>query len=108
MPGADIKLKQLYDATVNTIIKLHMQKGTLSMEEMHCLLSLLDQVIMGIGDPGLSKLLRQWQAGVRDEEVDAIIKATVLGIDFADNDSLRRNMEIIQGLLLYNNKLKDS
>jgi len=107
MPGANIKLKQLYDATVNTITKLHLQKGTLSMEEMHCLLSVLDQVIMGTGDPGLSKLLRQWQASERDEEVDSIIKATLLSIDFADNDSLLRNMEIIKGLILYNKKLKD-
>jgi len=107
MSDTNIKLKQLYDGTVNTITKLHLQKGTLSMEEMHCLLSVLDQIIMGTGDPGLSKLLRRWQAGDRDEEVDAIIKATLLSINFADNDSLRRNMEIIEGLLLYNNKLKD-
>lgn len=98
----DINTKKLYDALINMISNLHIQKGLLSKEEMHCLLSILDLVIMGKNDPGLIGLLKEWEADELEPEINEIVKATLLDFDFTNLDSNKRKMETIRDLLRYN------
>jgi len=104
----DINTKKLYDALINMISNLHIQKGLLSKEEMHCLLSILDLVIMGKNDPGLIGLLKAWEVDKLEPEINEIVKATLLDFDFTNLDSNNRKMETIRDLLRYNKELKDS
>jgi hypothetical protein len=104
----DINKKKLYDALINMISNLHMQKQILSRDEMHCLLSILDIVIMGTKDFGLIELLKEWEASELDPEINEIIKADLINIDFTNLDSIQRNLETIHDLLRYNKNLKES
>lgn len=108
MDTADINRKKLYDAVATLISSLHMKKGTLNREEMHCLLSILDIAAMDKDDYGLIGLLREWKSGEIDPEIDDIVRATLLQIDFADAGSQQRNIETIRDLLRYNKKLRVS
>jgi hypothetical protein len=108
MATTDIRLKKLYDSMGSMISTLHLQKGNLSHEEMYCLLSLLDYILMGKSDPSFTALLREWQTSNLEPEINEIIKATLLSIDFKKTASVAKNMEIIRGLIMYNNNLKDS
>jgi hypothetical protein len=108
MATTDIRLKKLYDSMGNMISNLHLQKGNLSHEEMYCLLSLLDFVLMEKRDPSFIALLREWQANNLEPEINEIIKATLLSVDFKKPASVLKNMEIIRGLIRYNDELKDS
>jgi hypothetical protein len=107
MAAVDTNRKKLYDAAVNLIFNLHVQKGSLTKEEMHCLLSILDMALMGKGDHELIGLLKEWEASQPDEELREIVKATLLKIDFSNSDSLQKNIETIGDLLRYNKKLRD-
>lgn len=100
--------KKLYDAAVNLIFGLHVQKGSLTKEEMHCLLSILDLTLMEKGDHELIALLKEWEASEPDAELREIVKATLLNIDFSDRDSQQKNIETIRDLLRYNKKLRES
>ena len=108
MATTDIRLKKLYDSMGSMISNLHLQKGNLSHEEMYCLLSVLDYTWMGESDPRFIALLREWQASQLEPEINEIIKATLMSIDFKKPASVIKNMEIIHGLIMYNNDLKDS
>ncbi|MDD3364184.1 MAG: hypothetical protein PHU35_04270 [Bacteroidales bacterium] len=108
MATTDIRLKKLYDSMGSMISNLHLQKGNLSHEEMYCLLSVLDYTWMGKSDPSFIALLREWQASELEPEINEIIKATLLSVDFKKPASVLKNMEIIRGLIRYNNELKDS
>jgi len=107
MESADHNRKKIYDDVANLIFNLHMQKGKLTKEEMHCLLSILDLTVMGKNDYGLIGLLKEWKSGDIDPETDDIVKATLLNIDFSNFDSQQRNIETIRDLLRYNKKLRD-
>lgn len=108
MAPMDNKTKQLYDALVNAIVSAHMQRGNLTQDEMYCLLSLLDLAMLGKDEHGFIPVLREWQACVPDPEVDEIIKATLLNIDFKKPASVQSNLETIRDLIRYNKKLRDS
>ena len=109
MGSMDSNSKKLYDAVATLILNLHMQKGGLNEEEMYCLLSILDLTLMGKNDRGLIGLLREWKANEPNPEIDDIIKATLLSMDFAnlDSDSQQKNIETIHDLLRYNKELRE-
>ena len=100
----DKNIKQIYDYTFPMISNLHMKKNTISQDEMYFLLSVLD-LVMRDNEAEFLDLLREWQSGQQDEEIDAIIKATLLQLDFNDAISLQQNQAIIADLLAY--KLHD-
>lgn len=108
MAPMDKNVKQLYDALVNLIINLHLQKDRLTREEMYCLLSVLDMVLADKEDQGLVQALREWQEGQPNQEIDAIIKATLLNIDFAKPAMLAANVDTIGELVRYNKSLVES
>ena len=108
MASTDIRLKKLYDSMGTMISNLHLQKGNLSREEMYFLLSMLDYTLMGTSDPDFIALLKEWQNSKFDPEVDEIIKATLMSIDFKKPVSISKNVEIIRGLIRYNNVLRES
>jgi len=108
MIDLDSKRKKIYDDTVNLILNLHLQKNILTKEEMHCLLSILDLVMMGKDDHGLVSLLREWEDSHPDEELREIVHATLVNIDFSDLLSEARNIDTIRDLLRYNKSLRDS
>jgi hypothetical protein len=107
MDTVDISRKKLYDALVNLISHRYMQNA-LSGEEMHCLLSILDLVVLGKRDFGLLETLKEWDASDLEPEIHDIIKATLLSMDFTDLELNQRNMETIRELLRYNQELKDN
>ena len=107
MAAADHNRKKIYDSVADLIVNLHMQKGKLSREEMHCLLSILDLTVMGKKDYGLIGLLKEWKTGDIDPETDDIVRATLLNLDFVNIDSEQRNIETIRDLLRYNKNLRE-
>ncbi len=102
MGRQDNNIKQLYDQCTAMITKLHLQKNALNQPEMYFLLSVLDMIVLGKKTEGFLEILQDWQASKRNEEIDDIIKATLLQIDFNDQPSVQRNMAIIADLLAYN------
>jgi len=107
MEASDHNQKKLYDNVASLIFNLHIQKGKLNKEEMHCLLSILDFTVMKKNDYGLIGLLKEWKSSDIDSDIDDIVKATLLNIDFTNSDSLQRNMETIRDLLRYNKNLRE-
>ncbi len=107
MDTFDISRKKLYDALVNLISNLYM-KHNLSGEEMHFLLSILDMAVMGKQDFGLLQILKEWDASDLDVEINEIIKATLLSMDFNDLESNQRNMMTIRDLMGYNIESRDN
>ena len=107
MIDLDSNRKKIYDEIVNLILNLHLQKNVLTKEEMHCLLSILDLVMMGKDDLGLVSLLREWEDSRPDSELRDIVHATLVNIDFSDMLSQVRNIDTIRDLLRYNNSLRD-
>lgn len=107
MAAVESNRKKLYDAIVNLIFNLHVQKNSLTKEEMYCLLSLLDVTLMGQGKHELISLLKEWEASEPEAELQEIVKATLLSIDFSNLDSQQNNIETIRDLLRYNKKLRD-
>ncbi len=105
MKAMDKNYKRLYDETASLIVNLHVQMENLSAEEMYCLLSILDLALMSKDDCGLLQLLREWQDQKPDKEIDDIIKATLINLNFADLPSEQKNIEIIRGLIGYNKNL---
>jgi hypothetical protein len=108
MIDIDSNRKKLYDAAVNLIFNLHVQKRVLSKEEMHCLLSILDLIFIAKDDYGLVSLLRDWEASEPDVELQEIVKATLVKMDFSDLESQQINIDTIRDLLRYNKKLRES
>lgn len=107
MEAADHNPKKLYDDVASLIVNLHLRQGRLSREEMHCLLSILDLTMMDKKDYGLIGLLKEWKLSDVDSDIDEIIKATLLNINFTNIDSLQRNIETIRDLLRYNKNLRE-
>ncbi len=105
MAPIDHKAKQLYDAVAKLIANLHVQKGRITQEEMYCLLSILDLIMQGKDDRGLIQVLRDWQAGEPNPEVDEIIKATLISTDFTKPAALDANLETLRDLIRYNKDL---
>lgn len=97
----DKNSKQIYDSAFTMISHLHLKKNAISREEMYFLLSLLDRVFRHHEATELLKLLREWQSGPGDEEIDAIIKETLLQVDFNDPLSVEQNYSIVDDLLSY-------
>lgn len=94
----DNPLKKLRDDTITTIVNLHLLQK-ITDEEMHFLLDLLDLVITGEGTGNLIPVLRTWLLQYNGSESDSIIKASLLGLNFSDQDSITRTSTIIKELL---------
>jgi len=90
--------KKLYDDTAKRVFDANM-RGNLSVGEMSFLLSLLDQVMMKRQYPDLVQLLREWKDSKADEEINLIIKETLINIDFNNQKSVIANLDIIKDLL---------
>jgi hypothetical protein len=103
MAAMDKNLKQVYDATLAMISKLHFKLDAFSQEEMYFLLSLLDIVVQGNTDKEFLHCLRAWQEGERNDEIDEIIKASLLPLDFNDSAAVKQNLMLISDLLAYRN-----
>ncbi len=101
MGRIDKNIKQIYDYTFTMISNLHMKKNAINQEEMYFLLSILDMAMRDNKDTKLFDLLREWQGRPQDEEIDAIIKATLLQVDLNDSLALQQNLAIIKDLLAY-------
>lgn len=106
MDPLDSRQKQLYDELVNLITTLNL-KGTLSTGEMYCLLSILDLKFMGKADYGLLAGLAGWDHENNEPEVKAIIKATLLNLNYNNLAAETTNINTIAELLRYNKELMD-
>lgn len=94
-------IKKVYDRCSAMITNLHIKKGAISQEEMYSLLSVLDMAVLKNDFSDFIDLLHSWQEGPRDEEIDAIIKATLLQIDYTNEQSIRQNQAILADLINY-------
>jgi hypothetical protein len=104
MTNMDKNLKQVYDATLAMISKLHFKLEALSQEEMYFLLSLLDLVVMVEGEKDVLECLKKWQAGEWSEEINEIIQASLLLMNFNDPVAIKQTQTLISDLLAYQNK----
>jgi len=77
-----------------------MKKNAISQEEMYFLLSILDMAVRDRNNK-LFDLLREWQKSQPDEEIDAIVKATLLQLELNDYASLEQDLAIIEDLITY-------
>jgi len=90
--------KRLYDETASLVADLGL-RGRIAEDEMLFLLNLLDQVMVKQEYPELAGLLRRWLALKPQGEINEIIKATLLTMDFNDLRAVQANLELIQELL---------
>lgn len=90
--------KRLYDETASFVADAAM-KGQVSAAEMRFLLSLLDQIMIKHQYGNMIDILGQWLKQADNDEIDEIIKQTLINIDFNDQKSVMSNLEIIRDLL---------
>ncbi len=98
MPSQDFEIKKLYDGIANLIIDLE-RRGRISVEEMNFLLDLLELVFIEKDQRDFIDILKHWNPGQGDEEIDQIIKATLLTNDLKDFLSSDENQEMIGDLI---------
>jgi DNA replication protein DnaD len=103
MTGRDKNLKKVYDATLAMISRLHFKQASLSQEEMYFLLSLLDRIMQGKAEAEFIDCLRKWQTGNCNEDINEIIKASLLPLDFNDPAAVKETSMLILDLLNYQN-----
>ncbi len=97
MPGEQ-EWKKLYDDTATVIMDLFMT-GRIELEELNFLLNLLEAVIIKQQQRELIDLLKNWQPAAEHEEIDTIIKATLLAMDFKDQDDWEHNLALLRELI---------
>lgn len=93
------QLKRIYDETALLLEDLFI-KEKIGLEERDFLLFLLKMVIKKEISPELLDLLKKWMKENQESELDAIIRATALAINFEDEISIKENMQIIRELLV--------
>ena len=98
MPSRITDLKRLYDDSDSLIADLCI-RGRISIEEMNFLLDLLELVLTNKEQSSFIQELKQWNPGIGEEEIDQIIKATLLNNKLKDFLSLSENREMIQDLI---------
>ncbi len=104
MSASDEDILRVYDGTASLVADLGI-RGRISIEEMGFLLNLLELVLIKREHPGFVNMLRQWNPGHGDKEIDEIIKATLLNVDFTNALSIQENQDMIGELI--NEKHKD-
>ncbi len=104
MSAGDEDIIRIYDETASLIADLGI-RGRITVDEMKFLLDLLELVLIKKDKPNFIDLLKQWKPGQGDEEIDQIIKATLLNVDFKNLLSLEENQTMIEELI--NEKFKD-
>ncbi|WP_054695825.1 hypothetical protein [Syntrophomonas palmitatica] len=97
MAGSEDK-KRLYDETASLVADLGL-RGRITEDEMLFLLSLLDQVMIKENYPQLIQLLHKWTANQAGSEMNEIIKATVLNLEFSNPQTMQDDLELLQELL---------
>lgn len=90
------QIKKIRDDAGTTIVNLHLAQK-LTEEEMHFLLTMLDIVIKN-EDCALIPVLHTWMPRPNNSEIDNIIKATLLGLDFSDQAAMERTCSSIREL----------
>jgi len=90
--------KLLYDDTATVIMDLFIT-GRIDSSELEFLLNLLETVMIKREHSELIDLLKKWQPRVNSSEIDDIIKATLLAIDFKDQHNLEHNVNILRDLI---------
>ncbi len=94
---------RIYDETASLIADLGI-RGRISIDEMNFLLDLLELVLIKKDKRDFIDLLKQWNPGQGDQEIDQIIKATLLNVNLNNTRSVEENMEIIGVLMEEQNK----
>lgn len=89
--------KRIYDETASVIWDLYLQ-NRLSAEERDFLSNLLDLVMVRRECPDLLDALRNWQPSQPESELDQIIKATLMAVDFKDKDDLEHSVTLLKEL----------
>jgi hypothetical protein len=103
MTGRAKNLKQVYDATLAMISRLHFKQASLSQEEMYFLLSLLDRIMQGKVEAEFISCLKRWQTGNWNDEINDIIKASLLPLDLNESAAVKEICMLISDLLNYKN-----
>ncbi|NLV21962.1 MAG: hypothetical protein GXY49_08245 [Syntrophomonadaceae bacterium] len=103
MADMDNNLKKVYDATLAMISRLHFKQISISQEEMYFLLSLLDKIMQGKMEEEFINCLLQWQTGNWNNDINEIIKASLLPLDLDDPAAIKNTCTLIADLLNYQN-----
>ena len=98
MAAGDEDRKRIYDETASLIADLGI-RGRITIDEMKFLLDLLELVLVKKDQRKFIGILNQWNPGQGDEEIDQIIKATLLTNDLNDFLSTDENQEMIGDLI---------
>jgi len=89
---------KIYDETASLIADLGI-RGRITIEEMNFLLNLLEMVLIKKDKKDFINIMKRWKPAQEDNEIDQIIKATLLTIDFNDQSSIEANSEVIIELI---------
>ncbi len=98
MSREEQQVNKIYDETASLIVDLSLRKQ-ISHQEMHFLLSLLDQVVVRGRNHELMRALKAWDPDNLDPEINEIIKATLLALDMRDNETLKSTAVMIEELI---------
>ena len=97
MSDINKKNQQIYNASWTMICGLN----TLSLEENTFLLSLLDIIAKGKADAAFINCLKRWQTGNWSDDINDIIKASLLPLDLDDPAAVKETCMLISDLLNY-------
>lgn len=103
MTNMDNNLKKTYNATSAMISRLHFKQSAISQEEMYFLLSLLDKIMQGKMDKEFVNCLLQWQAGDWNDDINEIIRASLLPLNLEDLTAVQNTCTLVTDLLNYRN-----
>ncbi|MDD3879331.1 MAG: hypothetical protein PHP26_04990, partial [Syntrophomonas sp.] len=88
MPNVEQLVKKIYGETASLVVDSCL-KGELGEEQMRFLLNLLDLSVVSRQHPELFLLLQEWMDCFEDSETDKIIEATLLALDFNDQEAIK-------------------
>jgi hypothetical protein len=97
MAGGEEK-KRLYDETASLVVNLVIN-GKITRDEMIFLNNVLDEIIIKNDYPQLIILLRKWLTDKPNEEMNEIIKATLLNLEFDNPRAMQSGLELLEELL---------
>ena len=98
MPDHEQLLKKIYGETASRIADCCF-RGELDEEHMRFLLNLLDLSVVKKQHPELFLLLQEWMDYFTDSENDRVIEATLLAMDFNNQETMQEHMKIIAELI---------
>jgi hypothetical protein len=90
--------QRLYNETAGVIMS-YLSRSKITTEEMHLLLNLLEEIAVSRKFPELLPALGRWQETELEPGLDEIITATLIAIDFKQEEDITRLVRMIDDFI---------